>query len=233
MKNINKDPFINIESYERITDYWVEIYQSERIKNPELSYKSILKIILDSIKIYCENKNFSFQDYKDYGIREKIHFWLLAKNKLSKIIIWSMTVIHSDILKLLSDPYNEDVCLKLIELKNSIKTTRDNSLNLKQSRLKEYDNIRQEKKTLDKKLLDNNKDKPVKKIYPFFINYNKIDLDFLTNDEKKSINLIVKRIETEKVDFNNSELLYDFLETLPKKWDIKGNIVDFIITQCK
>jgi hypothetical protein len=71
-----------------------------------------------------------------------------------------------------------------------------------------------------------------KKEKPFFLNYEKINLNKLSIEEKNTIKLICKRIKTEKIDYKNNDTLMSFMDTLKKEWDVRDDVVNFIATQC-
>lgn len=232
MNNINSHETSNAEIFNRITSFWIDIYQSERIKNPDLKYRDILRLILKRIKKYCEINNYSYSEYQKYWIENKIHFWSLAKKKLSNFLLSSMKVINAEIVKLLTTPYDDESCLKLIELKHWVKLDKITNLTNKNIRNNNIDEIRKNSKSWGNKSTKVTWNTKSKKDKLFFINYNTINLNKLTSDEEAAINLICKRIITENIEYKNNKSLTSFMRTLKKAWNIRDDIVHFIATQC-
>lgn len=230
-KRVNKK-ISNTENYNRITNFWIEVYKQERLSNPNYSYKDILRIILKRLKKYCTVNNLSFEDYQKYGIENKIHFGTLAKTKLSTTILNAMDVINSDVYKLISWPYTIDCCFKLIALQDSLKVTNRTSRELRETRRLANTILRNNSRTWENWNTQIIWDSSRNKSKPFFINYDTINLNKLSNEEKSWIKLICKRIKTENIDYTNVVTLTNYLDTLNKKWLVRDDVVHFIMSQC-
>jgi hypothetical protein len=232
MNTLKNKEISNTDNYQRITNFWIEIYKQERLLHPNYSYLNILWLILKKLRKYCKENNLSFDDYQDFAISNKIHFWNLTKQKLSTIIISSMRIINSSIYNLLTWPYSINSCIELMKIKDKIHVDRRINTELNNTRLTTNKLLRDQNKSWDNPntqiIWDKNK-----KSKPFFINYEKINLNKLTEDEKKTIKLLCKRIKTEKINYQDETILTKFLDTLNKFWSIRDDVVHFIMSQCE
>jgi hypothetical protein len=71
----------------------------------------------------------------------------LAKKKLAKILLSSMTIISDEVLKILTTSYNNKSYLKLIEIKYEVKLDKLNNLTNRNTRKNNMYQIRKNSKS--------------------------------------------------------------------------------------